>query len=750
MSEQIDAIPETDFSSFSTTLRNSRSGISHQLNYFDQAILYLRNNPKKTYSLEEDFGLILLILAVIPSLRDHSMIKALNDATGHLSFFYRKSSELDPESYKMLLRHAKIEKFRKNEMIIRIGDIGEKFYLILKGSCYVLVKRSGIKVEKKDEIKKRKPEKAEPASQNHVSIFNKTSIDRGETTPLSTRTERNFSEGESEEDSIEDQNDPVPFPTPEMRKKFGKKHFIVRTMESGDSFGEIALQYNTERTATIITKEETYLISLSSQDYKKILQESELISSEKLVTLLSKVCFLEPWKRGNIQELLLQMSSSKHKISSFLFQSGAPIDKMFFIKKGAVELNRKVTVLRKGYFEQANRKNFELNGLVKEYTKQEELGIEEPKLFNLNEKKSDKNDQIQTLIKTTTLVEGDYFGEEMIFEGASEFNAVVRSGECELLWLSKSTFLNLIKDKETLETIRNIFEQKTKRRKASLLENVVSFCIHRFGSWENACYSMISSCKAFLSPRPHFELNLPQNSSRHARRLSELNGAGSQCDDESTWTHKRGYKMSGNGFEGLKNTQEEEGSLVEKMNRQNFLHKMTDCRNFPSIKTNQIPSASTPVNGQKSHLNISDVIIDSYKKRVQIRKKIYESGFKKQEVFHRNKEITLEVMTNKHKRTTSMETIPSFLALKNMEKGMREVSKRIKVPPKNRLFLLTNGVHLSPTLSSGVKPLRKSLQSIPGSQNNSPKNSIMRPSMKSSQEASMQSLFLAKTPKAPN
>ena len=146
----------------------------------------------------------------------------LQKAFAHIRFFMEVSTQLDHACFLHLFKKLNIERYSAGQKIfsqgkkclckyassVFEGEIGTKFYVIIKGSTFVLVKKDGI-------IHLEEGEKLDYAC---------------------TTTERN-------EGLAECLSGDAPY---EVKKKEVEHHYpdcwIVRTLTQGDSFGEIGLQ----------------------------------------------------------------------------------------------------------------------------------------------------------------------------------------------------------------------------------------------------------------------------------------------------------------------------------------------------------------------------------------------------------------------------------------------------------------------------------------------------------------------------
>ncbi len=81
--------------------------------------------------------------------RTEEEAKFLEEAFHTIKFFTEVKEEISQELILKLYKELKHEFFTKKSRVFEIGDPGSKFYIILKGSVYVLLEKSGFK---KDDV----------------------------------------------------------------------------------------------------------------------------------------------------------------------------------------------------------------------------------------------------------------------------------------------------------------------------------------------------------------------------------------------------------------------------------------------------------------------------------------------------------------------------------------------------------------------------------------------------------------------
>jgi CRP-like cAMP-binding protein len=117
----------------------------------------------------------------------------------------------------------------KRKAVFNLGETGKKFYIILKGSVYILLKKTGLEPSVEDQMRMSTKLK-ELASEE---LYSKNELRK------KMRKEENVERevleeihGWSDETFIE-----VKYPN----------FLVMRTLKNGDSFGEVALRQNVAR-----------------------------------------------------------------------------------------------------------------------------------------------------------------------------------------------------------------------------------------------------------------------------------------------------------------------------------------------------------------------------------------------------------------------------------------------------------------------------------------------------------------------
>jgi len=149
-------------------------------------------------------------LEVPPRRRTPQEITVLHKAFHEIKFFKESQNLLDEISYEKIFQSLTLETYYPGDKIFHYGDVGRKFYIIIQGSVFVLLKAAGITI---DDVKGQE----EDAGEFLQHIRDKLpEVLASETTSDEVKT--NFVE------------------------RCNPGFWVVKSMIGGDSFGELALR----------------------------------------------------------------------------------------------------------------------------------------------------------------------------------------------------------------------------------------------------------------------------------------------------------------------------------------------------------------------------------------------------------------------------------------------------------------------------------------------------------------------------
>ncbi|KAL4438750.1 hypothetical protein ABPG74_013423 [Tetrahymena malaccensis] len=211
---------------------------------------------------------------------------------------------------------------------------------------------------------------------------------------------------------------------------------LVKTFKEWEGFGDIALITQQYRTATMVCKEDCYCITLTRSGFEKVI--GELQRKQKLIQVkfLKQFPFFSGIPKSKLMSILMDFEVMKYSKNKILFEEGQPIQHVFFILEGEVEIYKKFNY-------QNNQRNF----LMNEELKQQAL-IQAPSVMN-----SKNNTQSIRQVGLRILGPNSYCGIDEIFNGKNERenSAKCISPSSTIYILSKDKFLDSLKVNKQLE-----------------------------------------------------------------------------------------------------------------------------------------------------------------------------------------------------------------------------------------------------------------------------------------------------------
>ena len=218
-----------------------------------------------------------------------------------------------------------LEIYEKNSAIITFGEIGDRFYVILKGKVRVIVPTRSLKRSnstKKEIVEgiKRMSSIISDESENKIEIeYDKrvSNIIRGlqrQKTQLDFDYLTNFGVVEESKE--------------------------VRILSDGDCFGELALINNKPRTATIVSQNLVYLAVLSKKDYNRILATHTYKSLDERVDHLKLLPSFNLATKLSLQKLAYTFSEKSYKKDQIIYNKHDAADTLYFIKSGEFKISQ--------------------------------------------------------------------------------------------------------------------------------------------------------------------------------------------------------------------------------------------------------------------------------------------------------------------------------------------------------------------------------------------------------------------------
>lgn len=230
----------------------------------------------------------------------------------------------------------------RGQLVFHCGDFGDKMYIVLSGSINIYIKKSLEELMKTEELNAVAAQKAEESSKRRNSKLKSQQT-----------SEKEGPFGDKFRKELEIFGKLAKWPlVPELVKEedlltlgIGKtedyfqngvfKFKKVATLGQKAVFGELALQKNAPRAATIIAQERVEMCTLSRAVFQNIFSSAMNKDREKEAFFERNFPFLQ---KASLNKLSYDFKESKRSFRSILFKAGEPVKEIFVIKSGEVEV----------------------------------------------------------------------------------------------------------------------------------------------------------------------------------------------------------------------------------------------------------------------------------------------------------------------------------------------------------------------------------------------------------------------------
>jgi CRP-like cAMP-binding protein len=319
--------------------------------------------------MEFDLTALTSILQTEPTKRSFSSILQLITATSDIQFFKELTQKASDNAHFMCCQYMRYEFFPAGSFVIRYGEIGTSFYIILQGSAVV------------------KTLEDEKASSNN-----------------------------------------------ELTE--------VLRLESGASFGELALEQNKPRSASIKCIEDCHLAVLDKADYKKILLNFVKEKQMELVDFLQSLPLFSKCTKETIRKLTFFFKERICFKNHIIYREGDPAEFVYIIRTGEFKFFKRLILSKSASTSLLGRKIL-ANTLRKNEVSTAPIVI---------------------------LGNGEIFGEEEVMkECYRDMTCVCASNEASVLMISKEDFLKRIKSEESWNFVKQRLALKDMSKSTRIL-----------------------------------------------------------------------------------------------------------------------------------------------------------------------------------------------------------------------------------------------------------------------------------------
>ena len=262
----------------------------------------------------------------------------------------------DEKTYNDLCKRLRLEEYESNAIIFDYGDVGEHFYVILEGEVEVRIP-SPIVLD----LEFSNPKGVLSFIIRHFHEIYWPQINKGLTIrsiiAAEMRNMKLLGHGNDtfdfDLDKALDAFDKLPSktkvfssvyklinPEDEDRAKLVKFKTVTK-LASGMNFGELALQYNQARGATIKTTKKTSLASLANSDFKALIAKENRRKFKRIFAELKNYRIFKNLRPNTIVKIFHYMKKIEFKRGQTIYKEGeSKVDNVYFIIDGEFEVTK--------------------------------------------------------------------------------------------------------------------------------------------------------------------------------------------------------------------------------------------------------------------------------------------------------------------------------------------------------------------------------------------------------------------------
>ena len=293
--------------------------------------LKMKNSLNNIKTINKEY--IISILEKNPKNRKDNEIKNVANFLSDNYQYFQTIKEDSQLKVERLAKVAKIKEYIPGEDIIRFGEIGDKFYIVIEGFVQVFKPIfEGVYKTPNDFIIYMKKIKFKEKDENkylRIKEYNK---------------ERNF---DIDEYLKKD---------PEMKFMKSERSFYIESLQNmgiygeGFSFGEMSLKTNARRNATIKCSDEhnnkrTILLYVGKEAYDKALKEYEEKKLTKDINnFIKDYPFCKDFSRDNMLSLFNSVRKINLEKGDYLFRQNDEDTNLYFVTKGKFEVYTNISL----------------------------------------------------------------------------------------------------------------------------------------------------------------------------------------------------------------------------------------------------------------------------------------------------------------------------------------------------------------------------------------------------------------------
>lgn len=115
---------------------------------------------------------------------------------------------------------------------------------------------------------------------------------------------------------------------------------VIRKLFTGDQFGEIALITNGLRQATVVCQENSHFMILSKAGFDKVLTEYHEIAMNQKVKFYRQFSIFAKIPTGSLYHVINSAQTLKFTKNMAVYKEQDPVESVYFVKEGDVQLSQ--------------------------------------------------------------------------------------------------------------------------------------------------------------------------------------------------------------------------------------------------------------------------------------------------------------------------------------------------------------------------------------------------------------------------
>ncbi|XP_041367196.1 uncharacterized protein LOC121381874 isoform X2 [Gigantopelta aegis] len=352
-------------------------------------------------------------------------------------YWFRKKSELfkdlKEEIILDILKNCQFTPCNRDDIIIRQGEKGDCFYIILTGSVAIYINTNLYDEDPEDDVRVRVREK-KPS----FSAMKPLNIGKGLSVQNLDRT------------------------------KYG--NYIGR-IAAGKSFGELALiRTDSVRNATIIANELTHLLVVNRDLYNRSLLTYQAHEYEKKKTFVDNYPLFQHWQPKYKKMMAMSLVKSNLKFEDVIIKQTNPVEGLYFVISGQVKVVIDASLHSEQYpdlYPKSNVADLEKEKardiLRKEMSLQSLKTVDKKSTFQRKLPQHESKKENQRYIELCLLGAVEIIGDLELMLGLPTYaETIICTQEAEIFFLGLKNYDRLIEKRNplTIDIMRNILHTK--------------------------------------------------------------------------------------------------------------------------------------------------------------------------------------------------------------------------------------------------------------------------------------------------